>query len=419
MWYNPYTISDFVPNPERSVMGQSLKKKKLPKGISQRKNGKYEARFTTKYGKRVGGVFLDLTTAKEWLAKAKLEDEAGKFRTTTVTLKEWYDIWIGMKESTIKDTTMISYKHACSLIPDELMKMDITKIKPYHFQKMFNSLSNVVCKSTVTNYRVIISGMFQQAMDNELIDRNPVRRKVTIPKCVEPATKRQKFLTKEEQASLTDELQKKPHEKTRLFEFVLQTGLRAGEVIGLTWSNVDFVHRLLTVRSQFVRDGRDYIKSDLKTDGSVRVIPLTNEAIRILNEQKSIQRPFVDMQYSDVIFLSIHGKPFDKSYLDRELANYAKKAGVPRISLHSLRHTFATRCAEANVPLKVLQVILGHANIQTTMNIYVHVTSDEKQNGMTRFEQSLVIGDELAIEEKSDRNYPQIANVSKKEQLSG
>jgi len=364
-------------------------KKKLPKGISLRTGGKYEARFTTKYGKRISKTFTDLPEAKHWLAKSKLEDEAIGFQES-MTLNEWKESWFIIKEASIRKSTLKTYEHACSKIPPWLLRMDINKIKPFHIQKMFNELSDGFSKKSMMSYKTVISGMFQQAYNNELISRNPVRGSVTIPKSGKQGAKRKKFLTKIEQNKITKALQQKPCEKNRLFEFVMQTGLRASEVISLTWDNVDFNNKLLYIKAQLSREENgDYKEGELKTENSIRTIPLTEEAIRILKEQKTVKRKMISIQYADVVFLSKNGIPFNISYLDRQLSNVALRAEIPHISLHTLRHTFATRCAEAKVPLKVLQRVMGHANIQTTMDIYVHASDDALQEGMTLFEKHM------------------------------
>ena len=99
----------------------------------------------------------------------------------------------------------------------------------------------------------------------------------------------------------------------------------------------------------------------------------------------------MDLMWKDTVFLRDDGRPANNTELDIELYTVCRKNGFQRISMHLLRHTFATRCAEAGMIAKTLQMILGHSNIVTTMNIYVHATEDQKKKEMSMVEQALKV----------------------------
>lgn len=126
------------------------------------------------------------------------------------------------------------------------------------------------------------------------------------------------------------------------YRFILQTGLRTGELVGLRW---------------------------------------TDEAIRILNEQREKNKriKMVPSEWEEVFFLCRKGEPIKNSTYDTALFKICDKVGIKRFSMHVLRHTFATRCIEAGMMPKTLQKILCHSNIGITMNLYVHITEEEKQ----------------------------------------
>lgn len=113
----------------------------------------------------------------------------------------------------------------------------------------------------------------------------------------------------------------------------------------------------------------------------IRDVPLTQEAVDILKNQKEKLKSLKvrPIEFSDTVFLCRDGTPTKNSAYDTKLFYYCDKAGVKRFSMHVLRHTFATRCIEAGMKPKTLQMILGHSNIGITMNLYVHVTEDEKE----------------------------------------
>lgn len=115
-------------------------------------------------------------------------------------------------------------------------------------------------------------------------------------------------------------------------------------------------------------------------ENQYRTIPLTDEAIRILKAQKEKNSKIkvVNLEWKDQVFLCRKGEPVKNSTYDTALFKICDKVGIKRFSVHVLRHTFATRCIEAGMLPKTLQKILGHSNIGITMNLYVHITEEEK-----------------------------------------
>ncbi len=99
----------------------------------------------------------------------------------------------------------------------------------------------------------------------------------------------------------------------------------------------------------------------------------------------------INMQFKEHVFLCRKGEPTKNSAYDTALFKLCDKAGIERFSMHVLRHTMATRCIEGGMRPKTLQVILGHANVGITMNLYVHVTEDEKVKEVERIESALKI----------------------------
>ena len=167
------------------------------------------------------------------------------------------------------------------------------------------------------------------------------------------------------------------------YRFILQTGLRTGELIGLKWKDVDFENK--TVKIQRSMEYRysigEWRVREPKSKSGYRTIPLTDEAIRILLEQKEKNKKIkrIPMEWSEYIFLCRKVEPVKNSTYDTALFKICVKAGINKFSMHVLRHTFATRCIEGGMMPKTLQKILGHSNIGITMNLYVHITEEEKQ----------------------------------------
>lgn len=192
----------------------------------------------------------------------------------------------------------------------------------------------------------------------------------------------------EKKEALTIEVQKKFLEGAMCqsyenqFRFILQTGLRTGELVGLKWDDIDFDKKTLTIsRSmEFRYKVGEWRVGPPKSKSGYRTIPLTDEAIRILKAQKEKNRNIkvIPMEWAETVFLCRKGEPVKNSTYDTALFKLCDKVGIKRFSMHVLRHTFATRCIEAGMMPKTLQKILGHSNIGITMNLYVHITEEEK-----------------------------------------
>ncbi|MBQ8031784.1 MAG: site-specific integrase, partial [Butyrivibrio sp.] len=167
------------------------------------------------------------------------------------------------------------------------------------------------------------------------------------------------------------------------YRFILQTGLRTGELVGLKWDDVDFERKTLTIsRSMEYRHSVGIWRvGEPKSASGYRTIPLTDEAVRILKDQKikNSNLKVVPIEWSDYIFLCRKGTPIKNSTYDTGLYKICNKASIKPFAMHVLRHTFATRCIEGGMKPKTLQKILGHSNIGITMNLYITTTEDEKQ----------------------------------------
>lgn len=177
------------------------------------------------------------------------------------------------------------------------------------------------------------------------------------------------------------------------FAFILQTGLRFGEMCGLKWDDIDFENRILHVRRtlHYLCSPTRWVFGPPKSAAGIRDIPLTEEAIAILKNQKAFLElgPIIPEEFSDLVFVGRNGTPSPNSAYHATLKRICQAANIADISMHTLRHTFATRCIEAGMRPKTLQAILGHSTIGVTMDLYVHVTEDARKVELKGVEDAL------------------------------
>ncbi|WP_243413866.1 site-specific integrase [Oscillibacter sp. CU971] len=197
------------------------------------------------------------------------------------------------------------------------------------------------------------------------------------------------------------------------YAFLLETGLRTGEMLALTWDDVDWERWMMTIRKTMefrYKRQQFWVAGPPKTITSYRTIPLTGRAYEILREAYATkdtrkQSPELDtvLEYADkrkdpkqkksfnmkdLVFINFRtGMPNKNSFYDTHLYNLCDEAGIKRLCMHTLHHTYATRAIESGMQPKTLQRLLDHSSLKTTVDRYVHVTDDSTEMGIRLFEQ--------------------------------
>ena len=388
-------------------MGKNLKGKECGKGISQRKDGKFTARFTAKDGGRREKHFNTLPEARNWLADAQYEDKHGKVITSPeMTVDMWFDFWMENLICDLSPNTRRNYRERYKInIQPVIGSMRLSDVKPMHCKIVLNRMDAVYAGSTIRQTYIAMGTMLRAAVMNKMIFEHPMDG-VRYTKPVR-AVDDIKFLTVEEQ-QIFMEAAKRSH-NYRQYALLLETGLRTGELIGLTWDAIDWRKRTLTVNKtlEYRHKQDSWRAGPPKTATSYRTIPLTNRAFDILKECYSerdarkesdtlsqileyIDRRTGETNYlvmKDLVFINFRtGEPAKNSSYDTHLYKLCDEAGIKRFCMHALRHTYATRAIESGMQPKVLQKLLGHKSIKTTMDRYVHVTDDSMTSAIRQFE---------------------------------
>lgn len=376
-------------------MAVDKKRKSLPKGITQRKDGRYMARFQyegekyTIYGTEVDKLLLQIEDLKYEVRHGIYEKEQN------ITVDSWYHTWMEeYKKHQVKPTTFDLYDRTYEgHIKPYIRKKKLKDIRPEHIQRILNAESKKVQRQTLTRIHVILNGIFQQAYKNGIIQKNPVQR-TTMPKLREDTERR--VMTVEEQ-NIFLEYAKKTYYGD-IFEVALSTGMRKGELLALEWSDIDFKNRMIHVTGTLIRTNGKYLKGTPKSKTSRRDIPMLNNVYEILRKRRK-ELLELKMMLGDkwtpldgldnLVFTNEFGSVVTLNtmqYYVKHIQELIRRDGIEfkPIHIHTLRHTFATRCIENGMQPQVLKTILGHSSLAMTMDLYSHVLPDTKTDEMQK-----------------------------------
>lgn len=396
----------------------------LKKGESQRKDGRYVFRYTTLRGEHRSVYAKELSELrkKEVKIRRAIEDGLDPDRAERITLNELFDEYISQKYD-LKQSTMTNYKYMYNhYVQDGFGKLRISKIKYSDIKKFYYSL--ILEKGFKPNSMEIVHTLlhptFTMAVRDGLLRLNPtegVMAEIKKSHCWEK-TKRH-ALTVAEQRAFTNYIANSEEYRGwfPLFTVMLGTGCRIGEVLGLRWQDVDFKNRTISINHNLVyrvqEDGTctNHVNSP-KTKAGIRIIPMIDEVFDAFLEEYQYQKVIgfctdeID-GYSGFVFCTGDGKVYLPNAINRTIrsicADYNKEEEskakeenrdpvlLPKFSCHILRHTFCTRFCENETNLKVIQEIMGHADISTTMDVYAEATQEKKKESMTSLQSALLV----------------------------
>ena len=333
-------------------------------------------------------------TQKE--VKEKLEDykrkmSMGILNEEKITIQDWFYTWLfDYRKQDLKPKSFDRYYgiYKNYINNTTLGKIKLCDLRTTHLQRHYNNLLNQgVTPTTIKQLNTNLKTCLGEAERQGYILKNYCKL-VTLPKIED--NKEIKVLTKEEQSKFLEAIQ--GHELQLLFIVALGTGLRLGELLGLKWCDIDFKTNELTVQRSIQRvpifEGDKIVKYEVieqtpKTKNSNRTIPIPLNIISKLKKHKKEQNQLIlyageAYTNNNYVLCNKLGNIIDDKKPGRNLKSILKKLDIEPMKFHALRHTYATRLFEAGVAPKTVQHLMGHADIQTTMNIYTHVMKGEK-----------------------------------------
>lgn len=328
---------------------------------------------------------------KEKLEEYKRKISMGILNEEKIILQDWFYTWLfDYRKQDLKPKSFDRYYGIYKNYVNNttLGKIKLCDLRTTHLQRHYNNLLNQgVTPTTIKQLNTNLKTCLGEAERQGYILKNWCKL-VTLPKIED--NKEIKVLTQEEQSKFLEAI--KGHELELLFILALGTGLRLGELLGLKWCDIDFKNNELTVQRSIQRvpifEGDKIVKYEVieqtpKTKNSNRTLPIPINIINKLKKYKKEQNQlilYIGEGYSNnnYILCDKLGNIIDEKKPGRNLKSILKKLEIEPMKFHALRHTYATRLFEAGVPPKTVQHLMGHADIQTTMNIYTHVMKNEK-----------------------------------------
>lgn len=378
--------------------------------ICKRSDGRYMARYTHNgqrkaiYGATHEDVRIKLYEILNDIAKGAYippqKDTVGMW------LQEWL---ITYALPTVKQSTYISYEGYVRIhLEPELGKTKLTSLTTEQIQRFFNKKyrgyddKKGLSPKTLKNMYNMFNATLEQAIINNRLIRNPLKG-VKLPS----VTKKEiDILSTDQQIILQNAVKTSTEISAFGILFTLSTGVRLGELLGFQWCDLNIKKRSIRVRRTVGRlqkiseDGKllekapgitstEIVVRTPKSLTSHRDIPLFDELWDGLMEYRTKQAELLDafgvtVNDQTFIFSTPWGKVYDPRTYEDLFKRTLKRANLPEINFHALRHTFATRALEAGMDIKVLSTILGHAQASTTLNLYAHALPDHKRDSMEK-----------------------------------
>lgn len=365
--------------------------------IRKRPDGRWEARYTLgfdpKTGKQKQKSVYGKTQKKvrQKLTKILFEIDEGTYVEPNRTkLGVWLDEWLQDYNGNLKPATKSVYEeHVRVHLKPYLGKVVMVDLTPQKIQQVYNMLQKETGLSpkSLKNIQGVFHKALEQARKLGYLKVNPLDA-VILPRVEK---KQIHAMEDSDMVAFLDAIKGHPYE--RLLFVTVFTGLRQGEVLGLTWDCVDFENNTLLINKQHnrVKGEKEYKFSSLKND-RVRMLTVAEGVMEILRQQKAWQEEMAEAMGDEfdnrdnLVFTNEHGRYVANQAAYRNFESVMKKIGLGDMRYHDLRHTFAVNSLKAGDDIKTVQENLGHATASFTPGTYAHATMGMKRESAQRMD---------------------------------
>lgn len=362
----------------------------LKTGESQRKDGRYCYRYVDLSGKRKYIYDMDLNSLREKEKRVNKDIEDGIY-SNDITMNECFDRYMAVKIDLREGT-----RHKYNLEYDRWIRGTwfgnklISKIKKSDVLLFYKEKSETLANGTIRCIHKYIHPALEMAVEDDLIRKNPANNCIKDYMDSEPRL----ALTKEQTLKFLEFAENYGRGENYLLavKIMLGTGLRVGEVTGITWEDLDFKNKTINIDKQFtlIAGGgkHEYHISKPKTESGIRKAPMSDDVLEMMQEHKR-ESFFESMKYGvnvdgyrGFVFHTRTGLPVlpnrINDYLSKVVSSYneSHEDSLPKISCHTMRHTFCTRMAELGINPKSLQYIMGHSSYKVTADVYITETEE-------------------------------------------
>ena len=377
--------------------------------IRKRLDGRWEARYTLgidpKTGKQIQKSVYGKTQkeVRQKLTAITAEIDDGTYiPPDKTTVEQWLTIWLKEYMGDKKYGTVRNYKNACKyhIIP-YIGQYRLSELKPYTIQALYNRLGReeddkkALSPKTIHNVHGVLSKALNQAVWNEMIRSNPAQL-TTRPR----KTRKEITTLSDEQIQKFGALVEQDNYRA-ILKFILFSGVRESEAIGLTWDCIDFDRGTIRIYRQMLKRTKEaggYTLASLKNDKE-RLLTPPPMLLSMLKEQKREQVEqrmkagpalrgwnTVEEQKTWLVFTTEFGNHYCPQTVYAHFKKIARQIGAEKANVHSLRHTYAVLCLQNGDDVKTVQSNLGHATAAFTLDVYGHVSEKMKQDSANRME---------------------------------
>ena len=383
---------------------------------SQRANGTYEFKWTDKRGKRRAVYAKTLEELRE-KEKEVLKDIMDGIRTdkSSLTINDLYYRWEQLKKG-LKANTFQNYKYMYKqFVEPDFGNSRIVELKRTDVRAFYNYLADErhIKANTIDSIHTVLHQVLELGVEDDYLRYNPSDNALKeLKKAHNQDFEKRRALTQQEQDLFEAFLSKGQYQRWYpVFIVMVWTGMRVGEITGLRWSDIDLEEETISVNHTLVyfdKGGSErcgFAINTPKTRAGERIIPMLPKVKEAFLMEKEFQEmcglkcnATVD-GYTDFVFINRFGGVQHQGTLNKALRRIIRDCNyevldkeqknpvlLPKFSCHSLRHTFTTRMCEAGVNVKAMQDILGHADAETTLQIYADATKELKRAEMINFE---------------------------------